>query len=113
MANKDDEKSKSNERSTVDIVVETTFKRYLEQWHNETKYLSSGGFDNKNYQAIIALGWDVVPYIIEQLRNKPCHLFVALHSIVGASPVKPEHAGYLNEMAQDWIKWWDSLEMKG
>jgi hypothetical protein len=103
-----EEKSRSTERSITDIAVEKCFKRYLEQWYNETKFLSSGGFDNKYYKLIIGLGWDVVPCIIEQLRVKPYHLFAALNSITGEYPVRPEHVGYLNKMAKDWIQWWDS-----
>jgi hypothetical protein len=69
-------------------------------------------FENSNYQAIIKMGWDAVPYIIEQLREKPSHLFMALRSITGATPVKSEHVGRLYEMAADWIDWYDNYNKR-
>jgi hypothetical protein len=107
----EDEVVKSTERSTYDMVIRNTFQKYFQAWMEETQYLSStqAMFGNKNYQEIINMGWDVVPVIIEQLRKKPEHLFKALKCITGLTPIKPNHAGYLYEMAADWIEWYDNV----
>jgi len=60
------------------------------------------------YEQIVAMGVAVVPAILEDLRRKPDHWFMALRKITGASPIKEEHRGRLNEMAADWIEWGES-----
>jgi hypothetical protein len=110
MNNNDDEKVKSAERDSYHVVMKNIFQGYFQKWIKETQFISSTHmmFENKNYQAIIDLGWDAVPPIIEQLRVKPEHLFKALKRITGVSPIKPGHEGHLYEMASDWIEWYDN-----
>ena len=57
------------------------------------------------YLRIIGMGERAVPLILEELRNKPDHWFVALHAITGANPVPEEARGRLNEMANAWVFW--------
>jgi hypothetical protein len=106
-----EEKLRSTERSITDIAMEEAFKAYYKQWKEETASLSSNHAmaKNKNYMAIVRMGWGVVPHIINQLRVYPDHLFDALSMITGICPVKPEHEGIVKEMAKDWIEWWDSM----
>jgi hypothetical protein len=103
------EKSKSVERFVYDSKIDRTFQEHFKKWHEETINMSSNHdmSENLHYKAIIAMGWEVVPYIIEQLRKKPCHLFDALSAITGELPIKLEHSGRVHEMAADWIKWYD------
>jgi hypothetical protein len=91
------------------VYTKAIFQKYLQQWHEETQFSSSSQvmFWNKNYQAIIDMGWDAVPHIITQLRENPNHLFWALDQITHANPIKLEHAGHLHEMAADYIEWYD------
>jgi hypothetical protein len=112
---KDDEEVKSVEFSTAYLVTRNAFQRYFQKWDKETRFTSSNRvmFDNENYQAIINMGWDAVPHIIEQLRKKPTHLFWALDKITQANPIKPEHIGHVREMAADYIAWYDNLKYKG
>jgi hypothetical protein len=104
------EESKSMERSTLNMVTRNAFHRSYQKWKEETKYSSSiqVKFDNKNYQDIIAMGWDAVPHIIEVLRVRPDHLFLALEYITKVSPIKSEHIGNVRMMAHDWIEWYDN-----
>ena len=88
--------------------IDNIFNDYYDQWHNETKYLSSPiMFENKHYRNIILLGMSVVPSIIKKLKETPAHLFEALVEITGEDPVPENHWGDIEEMAQDWIKWWE------
>jgi hypothetical protein len=84
------------------------FQRYLLNWLNETGPLSSTQemFENRYYKAIINMGRDVIPHIIDQLQKKPEHLFKALKEITGMSIIRPEHAGDLYKMAADCIEWY-------
>jgi hypothetical protein len=90
--------------------LKNTFRKYYTDWVEETQFTSSNQamFENNNYQAIIKMGLVAVPYIIEQLREKPDHLFWALERITGDYPLKPDHVGHLYEMAADWIEWYDT-----
>jgi hypothetical protein len=93
------------------INIQTIFEEYYTKWEEETKYLSSSKmFDNIYYRKIISLGIDVVPVIINKLKETPNHLFVALQKITGINPIKPENRGKIKEMANDWIDWWKQNE---
>lgn len=60
---------------------------------------------NPNYQAIIAMGPDVLPLIFESLENHHYHWFWALHMITGENPVAEEDAGRVGRMAEVWLQW--------
>ncbi len=60
--------------------------------------------NNPAYQRIIALGMAAVPLILAELRQRPDHWFVALHTITGANPVPPE-SRTVQEMANAWLAW--------
>lgn len=81
-----------------------------EQWQSETAVLSSVSTitSHSAYQAIIGMGDIAIPLIIDELRKAPHHWFVALRKLTGENPVPEEHAGYMDQMAKDWVDWWDS-----
>ncbi len=43
--------------------------------------------------------------MLEGLRRKPDHWFIALEEITGENPVPPESEGKTQKMAQAWIQW--------
>jgi len=89
--------------------VEVIFREYYSKWYNKTKYLSSPKmFENKHYKEIISLGISVVPSIIKKLKEEPVHLFEALVKITGQDPVPESHWGDAEQMARDWISWWEN-----
>ena len=83
------------------------FKTLVEQWCAETGMLSSTSKKTSHpaYQQIIAIGEKAVPLILEELKERPSHWFVALRSITGENPAPPEAAGYVEQLADAWIKW--------
>ncbi|MDR2029831.1 MAG: hypothetical protein LBP93_09895 [Treponema sp.] len=106
------DKEKPAKSATLDSVTDT-FQNYYQKWEAETASMSSSDmFENANYKAIIAMGWKAVPDMINQLRKKPCQLFNALKHITGVYPIKAGHVGLLDEMAKDWIEWYDSSAKK-
>ena len=91
--------------TTTDI--EADFQRLAAEWKQETAHLSSPVIiaEHRAYQAIIAMGKDAIPFILRDLEESPSQWFWALKSIVGESPVRPEHRGDLDAMAAAWLDW--------
>jgi len=56
------------------------------------------------YEQIIEMGWAVVPLLLDELRRKPDHWFIALERITGANPVPAECEGKIEKMAAAWVK---------
>ena len=86
---------------------QTEFKALVEQWRFEAGALSSTSrkAEHPAYQQIIAMGYDAVPLLLEELRQRPSHWFVALQAITGVNPVREEQTGYVDRMAEAWIRW--------
>ena len=83
------------------------FKTLVEQWRDETGILSSTSQKTNHpaYRQIIGMGDKAIPLILEELKQRPSHWFVALRSITGENPAPPEAAGYVEILADAWIKW--------
>ena len=76
-------------------------------WKAETMFSSSISeiVNNSSYRAIINLGEDALPLIIDDLKKTDTHWFYALESITGENPIKKEHRGVIPMMKVDWIEW--------
>jgi hypothetical protein len=78
--------------------------------------------DQPQLLKIIALGDEAVPFLLEHLKVSkeaelaryrgyefyeyaPWYAFAALREITGADPMKPEHAGRLYDIIDDWLAW--------
>jgi hypothetical protein len=83
------------------------FRRLAAEWKTKSRHLSSTAqmalLDP--YQRIIGMGWDAVPFILEELRREPDQWFWALEKITDQNPVPPEAAGRVRQMAEAWIDW--------
>jgi len=89
------------------IETEQRFRRLVEQWREETGPISSMTelVQHPAYQEIIRMGWDAVPLLLRELRERPHHWFWALKVITGEDPVQPEDRGDLEQMARAWLTW--------
>lgn len=97
------------------IYVKTSYVKSLKYqfdtlksiWLNETLFSSSTTEINNNraYRAIIDLGRDVIPFIIDDLRIMDNHWFYALEILAGVNPVKNENIGNIPAMKKDWLQW--------
>lgn len=83
------------------------FQQLKQNWLDETKFYSDSNeiVNNNNYQEIINLGYDVVPFILEDLKENTNHWFYALKEITNENPVKKENEGDIQAMKKDWIEW--------
>ena len=59
------------------------FENHLINWEKKTLFLSSTKaiIENADFQAIVAMGYSAVPFIIEEIDNKPSTLVWALNLI--------------------------------
>jgi|ERR1035441_2439584 hypothetical protein len=94
-------------RQMFEQQIKQKFETYKSKWKEET-FLSSSISDivnNESYQSIIALGFIVVPFIINDLKENDEHWFYALEKITEQNPIKKEHRGIIKLMKNDWIEW--------
>jgi hypothetical protein len=87
--------------------LSTKFDLYSGIWKTETMFSSniSEITNNSAYRSIIGLGKDIIPFIIEDLKQSENHWFYALELLTGENPIKSEHRGIINLMKSDWLNW--------
>lgn len=87
--------------------IEQRFKELEAEWHARTGHHSvmSHILNDPAYQAVIAMGWEVVPVILRSLAEKPDHWFYALAQITGDNPIPAEDAGNVPKMTAAWLDW--------
>ncbi len=83
------------------------FHKLADEWSSEVGNVSSvtALTSHRKYQEIIALGWDVVPYLLADLQDKRGFWFPALNVITGIRPFDPRDAGNVTRMTQAWVQW--------
>lgn len=83
------------------------FCRLAVEWKQETYWDSSvtQKILHPSYQQIIGMGPIAVGWILQALRQDADFWFDALTAITGEQPVMIEHAGDIQAMANDWLKW--------
>ena len=59
------------------------------------------------YRALLELGPDILPLVIEELRTPSRRWFYLLRALTGESPVPPEAAGDVPAMAEAWVAWYE------
>jgi hypothetical protein len=57
------------------------------------------------YLKIIGMGWDAVPFLLQELKNEPDLWFLALRSITDENPVTDEIRGNIKAMSKAWLTW--------
>lgn len=93
----------SSQRETVG----ERFDRLSRQWKQKSAFLSSVNQMAMlpEYQQIIGMGYEVLPYMLESLRKEPDHWFWALNAITGINPIRDTDRGHIQKMAEAWIDW--------
>lgn len=88
-------------------LVEARFKSLVEEWKKDTRFISSSTqmFSHPAYYQIIGLGLPVLPFLFRELKENGGHWFLALSSITGQNPVKPEDRGRVKRMTEAWLNW--------
>lgn len=83
------------------------FRLLAQQWRTETHLLSSTTeiAMNPAYQAIIGMGPEALPMILDDLRRNSGHWYWALKAISNEDPVLPRDRGYIKKMKSAWLQW--------
>lgn len=85
----------------------------IEHWTTETEDMSSVSemILHEDYQAIVAEGVRMIPFLLEELRQRPNFWFSALRTLAkkdtgeDVNPVSEEARGNLRKMAAAWVRW--------
>ncbi len=90
-----------------DALLAETVKTLADAWRAETQFESSltNITDHPAYRAIIDLGTEVLPILLNELRRDAAPWFTALREITGEDPVQPNQRGDMRSMADAWLRW--------
>ena len=91
--------------------VEEKFRALVAEWHRlRARGSSTDPLVNDAYGQIVAMGWPVVPMLLQEVENETGHWFTALKWITGASVVTPDMRGDVAAMREAWLKWGKECE---
>jgi hypothetical protein len=81
------------------------FESLSAQWQRDTRYLSqvSKKITHPSLLRIIGMGKPAIPLILEALRKKPAHWFVALRATTNTDPAKQDDTP--SQAREAWIAW--------
>ncbi len=83
------------------------FRGLSRRWREDTQWLSSTTeiAMHPAYQAVIGMGPEALPMILEDLRNNSGHWYWALKAISNEDPVPPRDRGAIKKMKGAWLRW--------
>jgi hypothetical protein len=89
------------------LTTEQQFQKLASEWSNETRNVSSltALVSHPKYRQIIDLGWDVVPYLIDDLQKNKRYWLAALDEITKIRPYDSADEGNSNIIIDSWVKW--------
>jgi hypothetical protein len=84
---------------------EQEFRKLADQWHRETRKLSSVEkiVLHPAYQKIIGMGKEALPFILWELRKTQGHWLWALVMITRQDVAKPGQS--FREACKEWVRW--------
>ena len=91
--------------SAIDYVQ--VFYSNLHKWRSETYYISSTTElqAHPSFKAIIAIGEEAIPLILDDLTIRPSLLCLALFDITRETVVPDSDRGNIRAMTNAWISW--------
>lgn len=87
--------------------LEAEFARLAEEWKTDTEFVSSvtDNLMHPAYQRIIGMGFQAVPLLLRELRDRPHHWFWALRCISGEEPASFDETSSFEDVRQGWLAW--------
>lgn len=100
-------------RPVPDIYPETKeddfarFHRFVDQWRAQTIFSSfiEEKVKHPAFRQIVDLGPVAIPWILKEIKVKPCFLYLALQMIVDENPVPSHDRGDVRAAIDAWIQW--------
>jgi len=95
-------------RAQVSPATKEKFRRLASRWREETMKLSSTHqiTSTFTYQALCAMGKEVLPLIFREIEGGAGHWFTALRAInYPENPVRPQDVGNRQKMTEAWLQW--------
>jgi hypothetical protein len=88
-------------------ILRQAFRGHAERWRRETGGFSSPAqiVSHDDYLAVVAMGQDVVPLILEDLSLRGGYWYPALRALTGQSPVDESIRGRPKLMTDAWLAW--------
>ena len=95
------------ERANDTSNLRETFDRLARAWSDETGAYSitSRRYAHPTYQAILALGRDVVPLILVRLKDRPDWWFAALTALAKPKVDPVRRGATFSESVDAWLEW--------
>jgi hypothetical protein len=89
------------------LTLEERFRRLADEWSRETRNVSSltAMASHPKYRQIVDLGWDVVPYLIDDLQKNKRYWLPALAEITKLRPYDSTDEGNSKIMIDSWVSW--------
>jgi hypothetical protein len=89
------------------VNTEARFHELADEWSEKTMHISSVSdlINDARYQQIIDLGWDALPFLLDDLQKKKRFWFPALAAITGVRPFDPGDLSNPRRMTEAWVKW--------
>jgi hypothetical protein len=97
----------SSQERLSQLEIKSIFETLRNRWKEQTAHLGSPTaiMNDPNYQAIIEMGDEALPYIFSELVTDPDHWFFALITITGENPISQDDLGNIHEMTKTWVDW--------
>lgn len=85
--------------------IKRHFEAHYEAWRQETAFLSSSNaiINNSHFQAILAIGKEVTPFIIEKIEQEPSTLVWSLNLIFNRKITNKPNTT-ITEACELWVK---------
>jgi hypothetical protein len=87
--------------------VEQRLRRLEALWQADTQFLSDARriINHPDFRQIVALGKEVVPFLLRDLQVRPSLWVWALPEITREDPVAAADAGNIHKMSDAWVQW--------
>jgi len=87
--------------------IEQRFRRLEAAWISETGHLSSHEaiVNHPAFREIISMRDAVIPFMLQDLAERPRLWVWALPEITRADPVSPGDGGKVAKMSEAWLRW--------
>ena len=93
--------------TTIPPALRRKFRALADEWRPAPRFAAapSAAADHPAYQALVGLGPEVVPLILDALAEAPDPWFAALRELTGADPVPAADRGRPQAAADHWLAW--------